>query len=129
MQSESIGAAAFVRKEEEMKKSNFNGGLLGMFGTGILCWLLCVFTLGIGVPWAVCKWQRWIAQHTVIDDKQLVFDGTGGALFGKYIKWFLLCIVTIGIYSLWLGIKMKKWTIEHTHTEGGEEAPAATEEA
>ena len=96
-------------------ESKFNGGLLGLIGISILQWLLCVVTIGIGTPWAVCMKERWIAKHTVIDGKQVVFDGTGGQLFGTYIKWFLLCIITIGIYSLWLSIKMKAWVVSHTH--------------
>ena len=96
-------------------ESKFNGGLLGLIGINILQRLLCVVTLGIGTPWAVCMKERWIAKHTVIDGKQMVFDGTGGQLFGTYIKWFFLCIITIGIYSLWLSIKMKAWVVSHTH--------------
>jgi uncharacterized membrane protein YjgN (DUF898 family) len=96
-------------------ESKFNGGLLGLIGISILQALVSVFTLGIGVPWAVCIKERWVAKHTVIDGKQLTFDGKGGQLFGTYIKWFLLCIVTIGVYTLWLPIKMKAWTAKHTH--------------
>ena len=96
-------------------ESKFTGGLLGSIGISILMILLCLFTLGIGLPWAVCIRERWLARHTVIDGKQLVFDGTGGQLFGNYIKWFLLSIITFGIYSFWLSIKIKQWTISHTH--------------
>ena len=96
-------------------ESKFNGGLLGLIGISILQAIVSVFTLGIGVPWAVCIKERWVAKHTVIDGKQLKFDGNGGQLFGTYIKWFLLCIVTIGVYSLWIPIKMKAWTAKHTH--------------
>ena len=72
-------------------------------------------TFGIALPWAVCIKERWIAKHTIIDGKQLVFDGNGGQLFGKYILWFLLTVVTFGVYALWLSIKMKKWVVSHTH--------------
>ena len=99
-----------------MKESKFTGGLLGLIGINILQSLLILITFGIGAPWAVCMKERWIAKHTIIDGKQLVFDGTGGQLFGNYIKWFLLSIVTLGIYGLWLGINMKKWVVKHTHT-------------
>ena len=99
-----------------MKKSEFDGRLLGLIGTSVVCFLTIFFTLGIGTPWAVCRQERWYAKHTYIDGKQLTFDGEGGELFGKYIKWFLLTIVTLGIYSFWLTIKMKQWVVEHTHT-------------
>ena len=97
--------------------SKFNGGLLGLIGINILQWLIIVFSLGIALPWAVCKKQNWLAKHTIIDGKQMVFDGTGGQLFGQYIKWVLLTIITFGIYSLWLSIKMHAWVVSHTHLE------------
>ena len=86
-----------------------------MLGTYILMVLISVFTLGIALPWALCIWQKWVADHTIIDGKQMVFDGTGAQLFGNYIKWWLLCMVTLGIYSLWLPIKFRQWTTMHTH--------------
>lgn len=97
------------------QESKFTGGLLGLIGINILQSLLCVITLGIGVPWAICIKERWIAKHTIIDGHQLVFDGTGAQLFGNYIKWLLLSIITLGIYLFWLDIKMKQWIVKHTH--------------
>jgi hypothetical protein len=96
-------------------ESKFTGGLAGLIGISILQFLLTAVTLGLGAPWAVCIKERWIASHTVIDGRQLFFDGTGGQLFGNYIKWFLLTIITLGIYSFWLTINMKKWVVKHTH--------------
>ena len=95
--------------------SKFDGGLLGLIGINLLQGLLIIITLGIGLPWALCMKERWIAKHTYIDGKQLVFDGTGAQLIGNYIKWFLLTIITFGIYSFWLEIKLKQWLVKHTH--------------
>lgn len=96
-------------------ESKFDGRLIQQIGWSLLAALLSVFTLGIGVPWAVCMLERWETKHTVVDGKRLTFDGKGGQLFGNYIKWLLLTIITLGIYSLWLGIKMKQWVAKHTH--------------
>ena len=96
-------------------ESKFSGGLLGLIGINILMFLLILVTLTFGTPWAVCMKERWVARHTVVDGKQLYFDGTGGQLFGKYILWIFLTIITIGIFALWIGIKMKKWVVKHTH--------------
>ena len=98
-----------------MRKSEFDGGLLGLIWNTIVCVVIAIITIGIGFPWAVCKHERWYAEHTVIDGKRLTFDGKGSELFRKYIVWFLLTIVTLGIYAFWLNIKMKKWVVEHTH--------------
>lgn len=98
-----------------MGESKFTGGLLGLIGVGIISAIISVFTLGIGVPWAVCYKEKWYTEHTIVDGKRLVFDGNGAQLFGNYIKWFLLSIITCGIYAFWLGIKMKQWVVYHTH--------------
>jgi uncharacterized membrane protein YjgN (DUF898 family) len=96
-------------------ESKFTGRLIGLIGVNLLQWLLTCITFGIGVPWAVCIKQRWLARNTVIDGRRLTFDGTGGQLFGNYIKWLLLTIITCGIYSFWLSIKMQQWITKHTH--------------
>ena len=101
--------------ERNYGESEFNGGLLGLIGIKILQTIIITFTLGIAAPWAVCMKENWIARHTRIDGRQVIFDGTGGQLFGNYIKWFLLTIITVGIYGFWLDIKMKKWVVKHTH--------------
>lgn len=96
-------------------ESRFNGSLLGLIGINLLQILIIGLTFGVAAPWAICMKERWTAKHTVIDGRQLVFDGTGGQLFGNYIKWFLLTIITFGIYAFWLDIKMKQWITKHTH--------------
>ncbi len=96
-------------------ESKFTGGLLGLIGISILQGVICAFTLGIGIPWAVCIKQSWIAKHTIIEGKQLTFDGNGAQLFGNYIKWLVVTVITFGIYSFWIVIKIKAWTVSHTH--------------
>lgn len=96
-------------------ESKFTGGLLGLIGINLLQGFLMMITLGLAFPWTVCIKQRWLARHTYLDGRQLVFDGTGGQLFGNYIKWFLLTIVTFGIYGFWLSLKMQAWIVKHTH--------------
>lgn len=101
--------------ENNLQRSQFTGGLLGLICINILQGFLIVLTLGLGAPWAICLKERWIAKHTYIDGRQLTFDGTGAQLFGSYIKWFLLTLITFGIYGFWLEIKMKQWQVKHTH--------------
>ena len=96
-------------------ESKFTGGLMGLIGITLLQDLLILFTLGLGLPWAVCLKANWMTAHTYIDGRQEYFDGTGGQLFGNYLKWFLLTILTLGIYGFWLNINMKKWITKHTH--------------
>ena len=96
-------------------QSKFNGGLLGYIGIRLLAVLIIIFTLGIATPWAICMEQKWIADHTEIDGKQMIFDGTGAELLGKGIIWFLLAIITWGIFALWIPLKFQAWKTKHTH--------------
>ena len=111
------GVAKYIFLEEiVMNNSKFTGGVLGMLGWDILVSTVSSITAGIALPWLVCAKEKWYAEHTFIDGKQLTFDGKGGQLFGQYIKWLLLTFITCGIYSFWLARDMKRWMVEHTHT-------------
>ena len=92
----------------------FDGGAATYIGTGILGFLITVFTLGICYPFALVLVQRWRAKHSYIDGQQLVFTGSAIGLFGNWIKWFFLCIITLGIYGFWVGPRIARWKWEHT---------------
>jgi uncharacterized membrane protein YjgN (DUF898 family) len=101
----------------------FDGGAGTFLGTGILAFLVTVFSLGIAYPFALVLRQRWIAKHTMINGVRLRFTGTGVGLFGNWIKWLLLSIVTIGIYLLWVGPRIHKWKTEHTEFDRASAQP------
>ena len=105
-------------------QSDFTGGAISNFLRNFAVSFVSVITLGLLYPAMFCWKQRWVAAHTFIDGRKLVFDGKGSQLFGKYLLWFLLTIVTLGIYSFWLSVRMTQWTTKHTHFEG----EAATED-
>jgi len=98
-------------------ESNFTGGLLGLIGINILCFLLTLFTLGLATPWAICISIEWYTKHTTLDGRKVKFVGTGGSLFGQFIKWWFLTIITLGIYGFWVGLKMTKWVVQNCHLE------------
>jgi uncharacterized membrane protein YjgN (DUF898 family) len=92
---------------------------MDFLGTGILAYLLIIFTIGIGFPWAICMIMRWQRYHTLVGGRRLRFVGTGGDLFVKYIVWVLLTMVTLGIYSLWVTPAMQRWLTENTEFDEG----------
>ncbi len=95
--------------------SCFTGGLLGLIGVNLFCKLLTLISFGILYPFGICYKQRWIAKHTVINRKKIVFDGKAVSLIGHYLLWWFLCIITFGIYALWLPINITKWYTKNTH--------------
>ncbi len=107
------------KKKEKLKNgdltgSKFTAGFLETLAARIVMGLLIFFTLFIGTPWAICYWQRWKAEHTIVCGEELRFIGKGTALCGKLIKWFLLSVITLGIYAFIVPLKVKKWTVAHT---------------
>lgn len=102
-------------------ESRFTGGMLANFFIGLLTGLVSIITLGLAYPAMVCFKERWVASHTYINGKQLVFDGKAMQLFGKYIIWLLLSIITLGIYYIvTMRVNLIKWTTKHTHVAGEE---------
>ena len=95
----------------------FDGGAATYFGTGVLAFIITLFTLGLGYPWALCLFQSWKAKHTYVNGKRLTFTGGGFSLIGLWIKWMILLIITLGIYSFWLIPSLQSWIVEHTDFE------------
>lgn len=92
----------------------FDGGAGTYLGTVLLGLLITICTLGICYPFALVLNERWRAKHSYIDDRPLIFTGTGWGLFGLWIKWLLLMIVTLGIYMFWVIPQIMRWKWEHT---------------
>ena len=97
------------------KESYFDGSVISLIGLNVITVILTGLTLGLATPYLICVRESWIARHTVIDGKRLIFVGGAWGLFGNWILWSFLVIVTIGIYALWLPIKVKHWTTKNTH--------------
>ena len=97
-----------------MNESYFDGGLLGLIGIRISAYLIVLFSFGILTPWAITLNESWMAKHTVIEGKRLVFVGSASDLFLQWLLWLFLTIITLGIYAFWLTIKMKQWVVKNT---------------
>lgn len=92
----------------------FDGGAATYWGTALLGLVITVGTLGICYPFALVLKQRWVAKHSYIDGRPLVFTGSAWSLFGHWLKWLLLIVVTLGIYGLWVGPRIQRWVWENT---------------
>jgi uncharacterized membrane protein YjgN (DUF898 family) len=93
----------------------FTGTAGGFFKTVLLCWLLSIFTLQIGTPWAVCMYHRWKCDNTFVKGRRLRFDGSGLHLLGKMIVWGFFYIITFTIYIFWIIPKWHRWLYENTN--------------
>ena len=96
-------------------ESFFDGKLIQLIGLNILSNLLVVISFGILYPLTNCLKLKWLAKHSIINKKKIVFDGSALSLWGHYLLWMFLTIITFGIYGLWLGIKMTKWEVQNSH--------------
>ena len=103
----------------------FDGGAATYVGTGILAFLVTVFTLGICYPFALVLRERWKAKHSFIDGQRLVFTGSAWGLFGHWIKWLLLSVITLGIYLFWVGPRISRWKWQNTDFAAFDTRPVA----
>ena len=114
-------------KEEFVKgESYFDGSVLGMFGINLFCNILTFISFGLLYPFVICYKERWIAKHTVINRKKIVFAGKSLSLIGHYLLWWFLCIITFGIFGLWLPIKIENWKAKNTHIKLKDEEESKT---
>ncbi len=94
--------------------SQFDAGLLSLWGMRFVKRFVMIITLFLGWGWAQCYEQRWIAKHTLIDGYQTRFDGRAIQFLGKFLLWVLLCVCTVGVYFLFLEGSKRKWIAKHT---------------
>ena len=90
-------------------KFEFKGTGLGALWLFLWTVVLIVFSVGIFFPWAYSAQQRWIAERTFIDGKQLCFKGTGIGFFGTWLLIVVLTLITLGIYAPWGYCRLKRW--------------------
>lgn len=101
-------------------KSRFTGGAFANAFIGWISVLVSIITLGLAYPAMACWKNRWRAQHTYINGKQLAFDGKALQFLGKFMLWLLLSVVTIGIYYVvCMKVAVAKWETKHTHFAEG----------
>ena len=79
----------------------------------IACNFIILLSLGIAMPWAICKYGRFHASKSSIDGKSLVFNGNPKELLPYWLSMLLLSILTFGIYAILAGPKLIKWYWEN----------------
>lgn len=94
--------------------SYFDGNSFEYLVYAVLGGILTCVTCGIATPWAVCMIQRWDVKHQNINNRRLVFSGTGLGFLGEYIIIALLSLITCGIYSSWGQVRLLKYITRHT---------------
>lgn len=89
----------------------FQGSGGSLFVIFIVGYLLSMITLGIYLPWFICKLNKYFAANTEIVSTdagvgKLDFVGQGGDLFVTFLVGYLLTLVTLGIYGAWFAVKI-----------------------
>ena len=82
---------------------------------------MCLFSLGLAYPWALCMKYRAKYHHTVVCGKRLKFIGCPKDLAQHWLSWWFLSIITLGIFALVIHVRMEKWTIANVIFEEIEE--------
>jgi uncharacterized membrane protein YjgN (DUF898 family) len=96
-------------------KFEYKGTGLGYLWLWIWTTLLTIVTFGLFFPWAMTSKERWIAQNTFIDDKQLCFKGSGAGLFANWVLIVILSMITFGIYIPWGACRIQRWKTNNTY--------------
>ncbi len=104
-----------VYADEPNVPGQFDGNTGEYILYSLLLGFICLFTLGIGAPWAITLLQKWQMGHCIVSRDRMYYDGTALGIFGQYIVIFLLSVVTCGLYSSWGIVRMNKYILRHTH--------------
>ncbi|MGM0574595.1 MAG: DUF898 family protein [Myxococcota bacterium] len=95
------------------------------FKAAIVGALLTMITLGIYMPWFICKVHALFKGHTHLFENgehlgSFEFHGDGGDLFVRFIVGYLLTLVTLGIYGAWFQVSLKQFFTSFTTLRVGD---------
>ena len=103
-----------MNQEIQRKPVQFTGTAASYLGTGILAYLVTIFSLGILFPLAICWIYEWEIDNLIVNGQRMKFTGSAIGLFGHWIKWWVFCLFTFGIYSFWVFPNLQKWKADNT---------------
>ncbi|WP_191013528.1 DUF898 family protein [Treponema zioleckii] len=109
------------------RRLKFTGTAGGLFGTWLLCLLLCLVTLGIYTFWVPIKIKKWREANTFFEDeiptfsaeqnlrkeKASYFDGGLWQLIGWTLLGYLITVFTVGICYPWAVQMLYSWEQRH----------------
>jgi tetratricopeptide (TPR) repeat protein len=102
------------------KRVNFTGTGGQLFGLILVHFiLLTILTLGLYWPWAMCRFFRWRAQHTLVGNRTSQFTGSGiGFLLFCLVHLLILPLLTLGLYYFYGLYRVYAWREQHTRYGG-----------
>lgn len=103
-----------IAYNKEKYNSYFDKNLKDYIILKIKFLLICVGTLGLAYPWALCMEYKAKSHHTVICGKRLKFIGDPKELIYHWIFWWFLTIITFGLYIMVAHIRMDQWITANT---------------
>jgi hypothetical protein len=102
------------------QRCKYNGTFGQFVGVGLLNGLLCIVTVGIYTPWAICRIVEFIYENSTVNGQpaRMTFSGSPTQLFGKYILGIILTYCTLGIYGAWFANDLFAFFWENTKLDG-----------
>lgn len=100
-------------------KLRFNGSGGVLFQVLLVGFLFSLITLGLYMPWFICKIYRFYIMNTTIHSgsKQvgkIDFQGSGREVFGTWLLGFILSVITFAIYLAWFEVNLLKYFFSKT---------------
>ncbi len=104
-------------ENEHDAESVFIGDAGSWFVNRALINLSLLFTLGIATPFAVKRFIRWEAEHTLISGNTFAFSGLGTQLFIKKLLFMFLTLASLGIFAVFYPSEKIKWKYSNLTSE------------
>jgi outer membrane protein assembly factor BamB/uncharacterized membrane protein YjgN (DUF898 family) len=89
------------------------------FGFLILRFFLVVVTFGVYLFWASSAWKRWVAEHTYVHDKPLIYHSSFADFVLFFIVRALLTFLSFFAYLPWAIVKGHRYDWRHTTVADG----------
>jgi uncharacterized membrane protein YjgN (DUF898 family) len=96
------------------KESTFTGSNWGLIWRSVAMSYGMILTLFIATPWLLAWYYKWYYGHTIIDNTQLEFTGSGKNMFFIY-TYLLLTVITFFFASLFMMAWLERKSMAFVH--------------
>lgn len=95
----------------------FRGSGLTYLMIWFASYIFSIVTLYLATPWLYCWRVGWLISNSYINNRRLIFRGSGIQVFGLFIWILFASIFTLGLYIPFGIIRIEKWKFENTYFE------------
>jgi uncharacterized membrane protein YjgN (DUF898 family) len=97
---------------------SYDGRARDLYPRYLLCWVLCLPTLGVAWVWYYACERRYVAEHTYLGKLRFRSDVSALGLYWLGLSNFVVLVLTLGLAFPWVLLRSVRYICDHLELHG-----------